>query len=140
MRLTPAFTAIASLTLVCSVASAAEPQSPPRNASARAATGGEAEFGSLDTNANRLIDRSEAKASQELESSFDRLDENHDGQLSASEFSGFEKAHPGPAVSPAKTEAVKKSAEPTEPRESWFTSPEHKPRDDEESSRARTPR
>lgn len=141
MRLTHVLTpTAASLALLCGAVMAAEPPASPQNGVSRAATGGEAEFGTLDTNANHLIDRSEAKASKALESNFDQLDQNHDGQLSESEFSGFEKAHPGPAVSPAQTNAVKKSAKPTEPRESWFTSPEHKPRDDDEPSRGRTPR
>ncbi len=105
-----------------------------------AATRTQAEFGTLDTNANHLIDRSEAKASQDLETDFEQLDENHDGQLSESEFSGFERANASPSVSPEKAEMVKENAKATKPKESWFTAPQHKPRQDEEPSRGREAR
>lgn len=53
----------------------------------------EAEFGTLDTNADHMIDRSEAQAWESLQDHFDELDENNDGALTESEFSAFEQAH-----------------------------------------------
>ena len=100
----------------------------------------EAEFGTLDTNANQLIDRTEAKASQDLERNFDQLDRNNDGQLSESEFSGFERVQSGATVSESKNESVNEDAKEAKPNESWFTAPQHKPRDDDESARGRDPR
>lgn len=97
----------------------------------------EAEFGALDTNANLLIDKTEAKASKELEQNFAQLDANNDGQLSEAEFAGFERYRSTPAVSKTETRAVEKTAEPAEPKESWFTAPQHKPRGDEEPERGR---
>ena len=91
----------------------------------------EAEFGTLDTNANQLIDRAEAQASEELQRNFDQLDENNDGQLSESEFSGFETGRSAPAVSDAKTDAISEDATRAKPTDSWFTAPRHKPRADE---------
>ncbi len=133
-------TATATLALFAGAAIAGEP-APQRNPEqAAASTNIQAEFGTLDTNANHLIDRSEAKASEALESNFEQLDQNHDGQLSESEFSGFERAHPSPSVSREKTEAVQENAKDTEPQESWFTAPEHQPSQDDEPSRAREPR
>lgn len=99
----------------------------------------EAEFGTLDTNGNQLIDRAEAQASKELEGSFDQMDKNNDGQLSESEFSGFERIQSGPTVSESKNEAVNEEAKEAKPNESWFTAPRHKPRDDE-AARGREPR
>ena len=117
----------------------AEPQpvTPPTAADARMTI--KAEFGTLDTNANQLIDRAEAQASEDLERNFERLDENNDGQLSESEFSGFELLRSEPTVSKSKNEAVNEDAKDAKPNESWFTAPEHKPRDDE-ATRGREPR
>lgn len=101
------------------------------NASADPRTVVEAEFGTLDTNANQLIDRTEAQASEELQRNFDELDQNNDGQLSESEFSGFETNRSAAAVSDTKTDAISEDATPAKPTESWFTAPRHRPRADE---------
>lgn len=102
--------------------------------------GVEAQFGTLDTNANRLIDEDEAKASKALQTHFRKLDRNGDGQLSQSEFAGFEAVRSGKTVSDAKVEAVTDQATPPEPTESWFTAPRHKPGSQRESDRGREPR
>lgn len=100
----------------------------------------QAQFSTLDTNGNRLIDQSEAKASQELQTHFQRVDQNNDGQLSEAEFAGFEAARSQPAVSDSKTEAISEQATTPKPTESWFTTPRHKPGAREDSERGREPR
>ena len=141
MRLARPVTVLAFATvsaLQIGISSAAPPAAPNVGAT-DPRTNVEAEFGTLDTNANQLIDRAEAQASEDLKRNFDQMDKNNDGQLSESEFSGFERIQSGATVSESKNEAVNEDAKDAKPNESWFTAPQHKPRDDE-SARGREPR
>jgi Ca2+-binding EF-hand superfamily protein len=49
-------------------------------------------FGTLDSNHDGKISRSEARADPELAAEFDMLDLNHDGYLSPGEFKGWSRA------------------------------------------------
>ncbi len=49
-------------------------------------------FGTLDTNHDGKISRSEARADPELSAQFDMLDLNHDGYLSPQEFQAWPRA------------------------------------------------
>lgn len=100
----------------------------------------QAQFGTLDTNANRLIDETEAKASKQLQAHFEQLDQNNDGQLSEAEFAGFEAAQSGKTVSDTKVKGVAEQATPPKPTESWFTAPGDKPGSQRENDRERESR
>lgn len=122
-------TNVAAMAFVLSAGIAqADPQST-RSSAEPSGRAGQETFGNVDTNADHHIDRKEGSASKKLSQKFDRLDKNKDGQLSESEFAEFERRRSEPTVPRSKVQEIKDSAKPTKPEESWFTTPEHTPRD-----------
>lgn len=93
-------------------------------------TGGESDqwsFKPIDKNGDGVLNKEEVRDTR-LQKHWDTLDTNTDGQISRSEFSSFMDGN----VSKEELEAAKRNhGEPTKPTESWFTSPEHKPEDDD---------
>lgn len=67
-------------------------------------------FTRLDTNGNERLSRSEVAGSQELAQQFDRIDGNHDFQITPSEFSAFEVEQMRAQQKPAQAAAVEEAA------------------------------
>lgn len=89
-------------------------------------------FQALDVNGNRTLDEQEAQADATLRQNFDRFDTNEDGQISASEFAAFGADPHSADTTPREVRQLRQEAqsdpkEGTEPAESWFTAPQHKP-------------
>lgn len=84
-------------------------------------------FKPIDKNGDGVLNKEEVRDTR-LQKHWESLDTNTDGRISRSEFASFMDGN----VSKEELEAAKKSSgEPTRPTESWFTSPEHKPADDD---------
>lgn len=93
--------------------------------------GGESDqwsFKPIDKNGDGVLNKEEVRDTR-LQKHWETLDTNTDGQISRSEFSSFMADN----VTKEELEEVKKNhGEPTKPTESWFTSPQHDPSEEDE--------
>lgn len=83
-------------------------------------------FKPIDKNNDGVLDKKEVRGTR-LENNWDSLDTNENDTISGSEFSAFMNS----SLTKEEVEEIQKhNAEDAKPTESWFTSPQHDPSDD----------